>query len=338
MIRTYLLKNANGSTAVELHPSDALMKVPSFGPLEKSNCNLCGNAETSLVVVQHWFAEDFSVVRCGGCGMIRTNPRPTSEWKTRFYDPKCNDFARQRMGRDFIYAPAPDRLPSYQRILRFITSHTQPGSRLIDIGAASGVFAKMASDAGFDAVACDYSEDALSYAEEHYNIATIRSPAENIDTPDNSFDIITILHTVEHLPDPQGVLKELYRILRPGGMIFLETPNYLPHYLIETRFRFLLPVYKWLTKGKHGLPWVPFDHYYHWMPKHLYRALKQAGFNEVSSQHILGYRSNTKPNFIFWCTYIAYDFFAEVVYQLTLKRWDLRLVLLASGKKPVSTN
>lgn len=96
--------------------------------------------------------------------MIRTNPRPTSEWKTRFYDPAFNGLS-EKMGREFIYAPEPDRLPSYRRLLRLIMSRVSPGSRLLDVGAASCVFTGMARDAGFDAVACDYSDDALAYGE-----------------------------------------------------------------------------------------------------------------------------------------------------------------------------
>ena len=46
--------------------------------------------------------------------------------------------------------------------------------------------------AGFDAVACDYSREALAYGEEHYQIPTIQSPAECIDAEDQSFDIVTV--------------------------------------------------------------------------------------------------------------------------------------------------
>lgn len=316
-----------------VHPSDQLMKVESFGALESAACSLCGSEETELVVVQHWFAEDFSVVRCKGCDMIRTDPRPTPEWKSSFYNPECNGLA-EKMGREFVYAPAPDRLPSYKRLLKFLMKRVPAGGKLIDIGAASGIFTKMATDAGFDATACDYSADALAYGEENYQIPTLQSPAESVATEDQSFDIVTIFHTIEHLPDPLAVLKELNRILKPGGTILLETPNYLPHYLMQTKFRFIWPLYKWLTKREHGLPWVPFDHYYHWTPKHLRDALKLAGFENVQSEHILGYRSNTKPNFIFWCAYIGYDCFAQLVHLLSFGKLDLRLVLLASGTKP----
>ena len=320
------------ATTDDVHPSDKLMKVDSFGPLEEANCSLCNSAHYTPVVTQHWFKENFVVVRCAECGMMRTNPRPSPEWKASFYDPQRNGLAEQ-MGQGFVYAPAPDRLPSYQRLLRFVSERVTPAGKLIDIGAASCVFAKFANDAGFDAVACDYSDEALAYGREHYQVTTLQSPAEKIDAPDDSFDVVTIFHTIEHLPDPMQVLRELHRILKPGGKIFLETPNYLPHAIMQSQFKLVWPIYKWLTKRQHGLPWVPFDHYYHWTPKHLVSALGQVGFQEAKSEHILGYRSNAKPNFVFWCAYVGYDLFAQVAHWLSFARLDLRLVLLASAVK-----
>lgn len=314
------------------HWSDKLMKVATFGALEYADCALCDSPDYSLVVVQHWFGEDFHVVRCRHCGMIRTNPRPTSAWKANFYDPTCNGLA-DTMGRGFIYAPQPDRLPSYQRLLRYISRRARRGQRLVDVGAASCVFTKMALDAGFDAVACDYSQEALAYGTANYHVKTLQSPAEAIDTPDASFDVVTIFHTIEHLPEPTKVIRELYRILKPGGFVLIETPNYAPHFLVQTKFKFMWPLYKFLTKRPDGLPWVPFDHYYHWTPQHLTSALREAGFRRASAHHILGYRSNTKPNLLFGCAYNAFDALAQLLYWVTFTRIDLRLVLLASGYK-----
>lgn len=309
------------------------MKVPSFGELEAAPCNLCASKNAETVVVQHWFGEDFHVVKCAECGMIRTNPRPSPEWKASFYDPEKNGLA-EKMGREFVYAPAPDRLPSYQRLLDYIRDLAPPPRKLIDIGAASCVFAKISRDAGYDVVACDYSDDALEYGRREYGVNTLQSPAEQIDADDNSFDVVTIFHTVEHLADPHKVLTELHRILKPGGTIFLETPNYAPHAMMQKRFGLIWPLYKFLTKRQHGLPWVPFDHYYHWTHRHLADALSKAGFVEPRSHHILGYRSNTKPNFVFWAAYLGYDCLAQVIRKLSLGRIDLTLVLLASAKKP----
>lgn len=322
---------ADKRTAPGAHPTDALMKVASFGPLEHADCNLCGSPDSTLLVVQHQFGEDFHVVRCDACGMIRTNPRPTAEWKARFYDPQYNRLP-ETFGRDFIYAPEADRLPSYRKLLEFIKPRMTPHGTIIDVGAASGDFVKMAVDDGIDAIACDYSKEALLHAEKHYGLKTLQSPAESIDAPDESFDVVTMFHTIEHLPDPMKVLREMYRVLKPNGLIFLETPNYSPHYLIQTKLRGVFPLYKAITK-RGEVPWVPFDHYYHWTPRHMRQALAQAGFHDCQSHHMLGYRSNTKPNWFFWLAYVGYDLFAQAIHTATAGRQDHRLVLLASGRK-----
>ena len=309
----------------------------SHGPVDESGflwspgacpLRLCGSAEEELVVVQHLFREDFRVVRCTTCGLIRTNPRPTPEWKARFYDPQYNALPEQH-GRDFIYAPEDDRWPSYRRLLRFVQRRLPPGGTLLDVGAASGVFVKMAVDVGIDAVACDFSHEALAYAREHFQLRTLACPAEAIDAPNDSYDVVTMFHTIEHLPDPLQVLREMRRVLKPGGFLFLETPNYALHYFAETRMRLLFPLYRLLTK-RDGMPWVPFDHYYHWTPPMLRRALRDAGFRDARSHHIMGYRSNSKPNALFWMAYILYDLGAQSGWLLSGGRVDFRLVQLSN--------
>jgi 2-polyprenyl-3-methyl-5-hydroxy-6-metoxy-1,4-benzoquinol methylase len=308
------------------------MKVPSFGTLEEADCRVCGTAATTLVTVQHYFGEDFRVVRCSGCGLIRTNPRPTAEWKAHFYDPAYNSYA-EAQGRDFIYAPAPHRIPGYHRLLKFLQGRTRPGARLLDVGCATGLFVKKAREHGFDAEGCDYSANAAAYGRTHYGVNIICSPAEAIAAPDDSYDIVTILHVFEHLPEPLVVLRELRRVLRSGGLLLLETVNYRVHYTIEKYLRFLIPVYNRLT-NREGLPWVPFDHLYHWSPGVLRRAMADAGFRDVATHHLLGYRSEGKPSKFFTGVYALCDLVGQGINVISGGRWDFWPVLLAAGRKP----
>jgi 2-polyprenyl-3-methyl-5-hydroxy-6-metoxy-1,4-benzoquinol methylase len=323
--------SVSAATAASRDPADRYMKVPSFGPLRHSDCEACGSGDAILVTTQHAFGEDFRVVRCTGCGLIRTNPRPTAEWKSRFYDPRYNAYAEEH-GRDFIYAPDERRLPGYRRLLRFLRRRVRRGARLLDVGCASGLFVKEARELGLDAEGCDYSEAAARYGREQFGVHIITSPAASIGAPSDSYDVVTLLHVFEHLEAPLAVLSELRRVLKPGGLLLLETVNYRPHYLIETRFRFLIPLYERLTK-RDGLPWVPFDHLYHWSPEALLRAFRVTGFRGVTTHHLPGYRSEGKPSLLFSSVYLACDAVGLGLSAATLGRCDLWPVLLATGRK-----
>lgn len=314
-----------------MDPTVAFMKVPSFGTLEEADCGLCGAPDWHLVTRQRMFGEDFQVVRCGGCGLIRTNPRPDAEWKERFYDPKYNGYLDSQ-ARDFVYAPQPTRATGYRRLTKLLRERAAPNSKLLDVGCAAGMFVRQAIDDGFDACGCDYSDAAIAYGRDHYGVRIIRSVAENIDEPDNKYDVVTLLHVFEHLPDPMGVLRELRRVLKPGGLLLLETVNYRAHYAMEKHLKFLIPVYGHLTK-RGGLPWVPFDHLYHWSPETLKRAMASAGFNGVELQHLTGYRSEMKPNQLFSFVYSACELVDRALMTASGGRWHYWPVLLATGTK-----
>ena len=298
------------------------MKVASFGALEYADCPLCGTPDGEVVVEHHMFGEDFRVVRCTSCGLIRTNPRPTPEWKRHFYDPDCNGYAESQ-GRDFVYAPDPKRLPGYAQLLDLIHSYSAAGSRLLDVGCASGLFVHEAKRSGFNAVGCDYSANAVAWGRRELGVEIIWSPAEAVSSSDNEYDVVTLLHVFEHLPDPRGVLREIRRILKPGGLLVLETVNYNAHYEIEKRFRFLTPLYNHLTH-RQGLPWVPFDHLYHWSPETLRRAMQEAGYDEVDMHHLSGYRSEGKPNLFFGMVYRASELVGRAISKDSLNKQCFR--------------
>jgi ubiquinone/menaquinone biosynthesis C-methylase UbiE len=317
--------------AVIRDPAAHFMKVRSFGPLERADCGLCGQSRIEPVTQLYVFGDTFHVVRCTGCGLMRTNPRPTPEWKAHFYDPAYNGYI-EAQGRDFVFAPAPNRLPGYRQLLQFLRQNAPAGATLLDVGCASGLFVKEAIDHGFDATGCDYSAKAVAYGKTHFGVHIIQSPAEAINAPDNSYDIVTILHVFEHLSQPMPPLREMRRVLKPGGLLLLETVNYRPHYEMEKHLKFMIPIYNRLTR-REGLPWYPFDHLYFWTPDTLQHALREAGFHDVALNRLTGYRSEGKPNAGFSFVYAACEWTARALLTVSNGRWDFWPVLLASGRK-----
>lgn len=98
------------------------------------------------------------------------------------------------------------------------------GGRLLDVGFGNGGFLRIAEEAGWDAEGIDFDSAAVEVARSrglNVRCGTIDSLSEN----KSSYDIITLSHVIEHLHDPASALRGLFDLLKPGGVLWLDTPN-----------------------------------------------------------------------------------------------------------------
>lgn len=111
------------------------------------------------------------------------------------------------------------------RLLARGPSPLAPGSRVLDVGCAFGY--------GTSVLARCYQVEGLDVSESHVRRARRRLPsvrftlgrADNLPYPDGTFDAVVILDVVEHVAAPSAALSEAARILQPGGVLILSTPN-----------------------------------------------------------------------------------------------------------------
>lgn len=314
------------------------MDIPSLGPLETVGCMLCGGAETATVTTQHWFGEEFHVVRCVRCHLMFTNPRPSPQWKTHYYDPRYNPLMED-LNREFLYLPMQDRILAFRHLLQFIKNHLGPGGTLLDVGCAGGQFVHMAREQGFAATGLDPSPGALAYASEHYGLKLILGEAEHMPVPDHTYDVVTLLHVLEHFRNPLDVLREIRRILKPGGTLFVETPNCLRFYLLER----YLPVLKWAflrlphrlgSAGTREIPWYPFDHYYHWTRGTLMTALRRSGFEKCRTYIVDNFASSMPAQGAFPFYHKMYMHLVKSLYAISRQRLNVWGLLIATCTAP----
>jgi SAM-dependent methyltransferase len=105
----------------------------------------------------------------------------------------------------------------------------------LDIGAGRGsLIEKLKSKLSVHASACDYTDTLMDLPGQKVDVVNLNN--EGLPYPDASFDIVTATEVIEHLEDFRRVTREIYRVLRPGGICILSTPNILN---LNSRLRFL---------------------------------------------------------------------------------------------------
>ena len=99
--------------------------------------------------------------------------------------------------------------------------------RVLDIGCFNGFFVKELRDIGFDASGIDFNRKALEYGQSAYHLdgyISDRTLVELENQPER-FDVITMFEVIEHLEDFVTVIEQALRLLLPGGLLILSTPN-----------------------------------------------------------------------------------------------------------------
>lgn len=186
----------------------------------------------------------------------------------------------------------------YTKVIALAAGHhaRRPFRRHLDVGAGGGeLIAKVRDRFGTAAAACDYTDTLMRLPGQRVDVADLNH--EPLPYPDAQFDLLTATEVVEHLMDFRRVVREMFRVLEPGGVCLLSTPNILN---LNSRLRFLwfgfwnlfgpLPVKggKLYSTGGHINPCSWF---------YLAHALIEAGFVQVEA-HVDKYQRSSIPKLV----------------------------------------
>jgi 2-polyprenyl-3-methyl-5-hydroxy-6-metoxy-1,4-benzoquinol methylase len=226
-------------------------------------CNLCGSSDARVLFRKN--TTDF--MQCRQCGLEWVHPLPDMAKMHELYSsPKYystdnisqygySDYVRNK----HLYVNL------FNRRLDEILRHTD-GQRglLLDVGCATGVLLELARLRGWDVRGVDVSEYATRIARDYYRLDAFTGELAEAAYPDEHFDVVVMDDLIEHVADPSALVEESHRILKPGGLLTLNTPNRAGvwHFLM----------------GRRWFHYKQSEHTYFFSPKVIRALLKRHGF------------------------------------------------------------
>lgn len=226
---------------------------------ERPCCILCGHQGVLLHkdLRDRFYSApgDWALLRCPVDGLVWLNPQPVAQDIGKLYpgycthtDPRLPSTAqagtRQRLKQAILasafgYSELAEG-PAH-RLLGWICSLISPlrdavggavmwldGSwrgQLLDIGCGNGSLVAPLRDLGWSVTGVEIDPVPAALAREHLGLMVYESTVEEACLESESFDVVTMHHVIEHLPDPLGTLRECWRVLKPGGKLVVITPN-----------------------------------------------------------------------------------------------------------------
>lgn len=239
---------------------------------DQLSCPVCAETAASTVLESadhlHGKAGRFKVVRCTGCGLMRTDPRPPPDQIHQFYPEEDygpyqiqqTDRNRSMLSRAFWRIMDPKPLP------------LQPPGRILEMGASHGTFLAEKRDQGWLVSGYDFSERQCQIAAQHFDVQVQAVNLEHYDYPERDVDLVAAWMVLEHLYDPAAFLRKLHGVTRAGGWLALSVPD--AGSLVYRVF------------GEYCYGWQLPTHLYHFERSTLSRLLEQNGWkvSRVSRQ------------------------------------------------------
>ncbi len=270
--------------------------------MEFVSCDLCRSDQSELVTRQRDLLlevtqDEFTIVRCRQCGLIYLNPRPSKDllgsyYPTVYYPPvqakvrpqvqqqAKNFFAKMKRWvlEDYYGYPSPVSA-GWSRIVRRILlwpdktlrelkgRHPLPWrgeGKVLDVGCGAGGNLKTLQDQGWEPHGIEISEVAAAHARELVTGNIHTGTLESAPFSPQSFDLVFMSHSLEHLPSPVDALRRVHRLLKDDGLLVVSVPN-----VSSLEFKLF---------GRWWFPLDPPRHFYHFDKRSLSGFFTQAGF------------------------------------------------------------
>jgi 2-polyprenyl-3-methyl-5-hydroxy-6-metoxy-1,4-benzoquinol methylase len=211
------------------------------------------------------------LVKCKQCQLVYLEQLPEFNIKKHYNNPQYFEgYLAQRENFKKIF----------QKILKNIEKYHKKG-RLLEIGFGSGLLLELAQKKGWEVWGVEISSWAVKQAKENFRNRIFEGEIENLDLPENYFEVIVINHVLEHSLAPDKILNKSFRLLKRGGVLFIGLPNFASFFSKILRK-------KWPGLG---LP----DHIWQFDLKTIQALVRKQGFQIIKAKSETGFSLYAPP-------------------------------------------
>lgn len=219
-------------------------------------CPVC--ASRNIVV---YFPGQPRLALCRACGLKYQAPMPDAAglaviYSSGYYDTLYPEHQSAEQKRLFNH-----RLSQLEPLI------DKTPLKVLEIGSGRGAFLEVAIARGHEVTAQDISKDAVDTIRQRLGIPAVAGPLESLGLESDTFDLVHMNHVLEHIPDPAKTLAEIRRLLRPGGVLYVEVPR---------QSNLLNRLSGLMAGGEFGFTYHP-GHLYLFSPESLKRLMTDSG-------------------------------------------------------------
>lgn len=122
---------------------------------------------------------------------------------------------------------AETKMAGFRHCFRKLRKHIDPsGKKLLDIGTGKGYLLDVAREFGFDPYGLEISESSAACASKRFPGQVRHGVLQDSSYPENNFDVVTLTDVLEHISEPVPFVLRVTRLLKPGGLVLITTPNF----------------------------------------------------------------------------------------------------------------
>ena len=184
-------------------------------PYEKGSFNPESIQSDDLKITDSHYGSRWCFFRCQECSFVFSNPTISESELTTLYEQlEDQEYSLELEGRS----------RNFLTILKRLDKIDKPGNRLLDIGAASGIFLHLAQELGYEVEGIEPSAYLVREAKNLFNLTMFQGTIDQF-KGDKKYSVITLLDIIEHLADPRLFMKQLVTLMEDQGILVLVTPD-----------------------------------------------------------------------------------------------------------------